>query len=134
MDTIRIVTEAEFEAIEAQFHQAHATQEGKLPLEEQVAHYNQFYDLLVTGLQTVGSLAEGSSEGDFVTSCFVDPSFVTVVVSTTDTVLKSGALEVAHRAIVEAGGQHMVVFDTGSRMAVLPDGSVVGYSDQEDLG
>ncbi|HEY1051813.1 MAG TPA: hypothetical protein VGE39_18710 [Prosthecobacter sp.] len=134
MDTIRIVTEAEFEAVQAQFQKAHADQEGHLPQEEQAAHYNQFYDLLVAGLQTVGSLAEGSSEGDFVTSCFVDPSFVTVVVSTTATVLKSGALEVAHRAIVEAGGHHMVVFDTGSYIAVLPDGSVIGYSAFEDLG
>ena len=48
-------------------------------------------------------------------------------------VFNSGALDAALAAITESGATHMVVFDTGSYIAVLPDGSVIGYSEREDL-
>lgn len=60
-------------------------------------------------------------------------NYVTVVVNDTETVFRSGAIDAAFAAISETGASHMVIFDTGSYIAVLPDGGVIGCSDEEDL-
>ena len=104
-----------------------------MPLSGQAKNYDRFYDALLRHLQTVGSVVEGFSGGDFSTSRYVDPNDVTIVVSDTDVVFLSGAIDAALAAITETGASHMVIFDTGSYIAVLPDGSVIGCSDDEDL-
>jgi hypothetical protein len=131
---LQCVTSDEFWATEKRFAQAHDAREGHLPLEEQAANYDRFYDALVRHLQSVGAHSEGGlGEGEFSTSRYVDPSDVTVVVSDTETVLYSGALDAALAAITETAAPHMVIFDTGSYIGVLSDGSVIGYSESEDL-
>jgi len=130
---LQLVSSDEFWAIEKRFADAHHTRLGHLQLDKQAAHYNRFYDTLVKYLRAVGTHCEGFSGSDFSTSREVDPNDVTVVVSNTRTVFYSGVLEAAFAAITESGAPHMVIFDTGSYIAVLPDGSVIGYSDTEDL-
>jgi hypothetical protein len=130
---LQIVSSDEFWAIEKRFVDAHHARQGHLQLDKQAAHYNRFYDTLVRHLRTVGTHCEGFSGSDFSTSREVDPNDVTVVVSNTRTVFHSGALDAAIAAITETGAPHMVIFDTGSYIAVLPDGSVIGYSETEDL-
>lgn len=130
---LKVVSEDEFWAAEKRFVQAHDGREGSLPLEEQAANYDRFYDALVRHLQSVGTHCEGFSNGDFSTSRYVDPNDVTVVVSDTETVFRSGAVDAALAAITETGASHMVIFDTGSYIGVLPDGGVIGCSEFEDL-
>jgi hypothetical protein len=130
---LQLVSADEFRATERRFEEAHTARAGHLPLSEQAADYDRFYDALVRHLGTVGTHCEGFSDGEFSTSRYVDPSDLTVVVSDTATVFRSGALNAALAAIAETGAQHMVVFDTGSYIGVLPNGSVLGYSESEDL-
>jgi hypothetical protein len=130
---LQIVSSDEFWAIERKFVDAHHARQGHLQLDKQAANYARFYDTLVRYLRTVGTHCEGFSGADFTTSRDVDPNDVTVVVSDTKCVFESGALEVAAAAIRDTGAPHMIIFDTGSYIAVLPDGSVIGYSETEEL-
>jgi hypothetical protein len=130
---LQIVSSDEFWDIEKKFADAHHTRQGHLQLDKQMAHYERFYETLVRHLQTVGSQCEGFGGSDFSTSRDVDPNDVTVVISNTKTVFYSGALDAALAAIMETGAPHMVIFDTGSYIGVLPDGSVIGCSDTENL-
>jgi hypothetical protein len=130
---LQIVSSDEFWAIERRFAEAHHARHGHQQLDKQTANYDRFYDTLVRHLRAVGSHREGFSGADFLTSRDVDPNDVTVVVSETSLVFNSGALDAALAAIVESGATHMVIFATGSYIGVLPDGSVIGYSEREDL-
>ena len=130
---LEIVASDEFWALAQNFESAHEAREGHLPLEVQAKNYDHFYDILIRHLRAVGSHVEGGGGGDFSTSRYVDPNDVTVVVSETDTVFCRGALEAAFNAISEAAVRHMVIFDTDSYLAVLPDGRVVGCSEDENL-
>jgi len=119
--------------LEKQFAEAHHAREGHLPLEEQAENYDRFYDILVQHLEAIGDHREGSGDGEFSTYRYVDPNDVTVVVSDTESVYRCGAIDAAFAAIAEAGVPHLVIFDTGSYIAVLPDGKVFGTSEREDL-
>ncbi|MBE7494782.1 MAG: hypothetical protein HS117_07545 [Verrucomicrobiaceae bacterium] len=130
---LRILSSDDFWACESRFQAAHQVREGHLSLSEQARNYDLFYCVLVRHLQAVGSVSDGLSDGDFSTSPHVDPSDVTVVVSDTETVFRSGAIDAVFAAICEAGTNHMVIFDTGSYVAVLPEGDVIGCSEFEDL-
>lgn len=130
---LQLLSSDDFCAFEKQFHAAHHAREGHLPLEEQTKNYDRFYDILVRHLQAIGTHGEGSDDGEFSTYRYVDPSDVTVVVSDTESVFRCGAIEAAFAAITEAGVPHLVIFDAGSYIAVLPDGRVFGSSDSEDL-
>ena len=130
---LELISSESFWALNRKFEAAHGAREEHLPLEVQAKNYDRFYGALIRHLRAVGSHVEGGGDGDFSTSRYVDPNDVTVVVSDTDAVFLSCALDAAFDAITEAGVSHMVIFDTGSYVAVLPDGSVVGYSDDEDL-
>jgi hypothetical protein len=130
---LQIVSTEEFRAIEKRFADAHHARNGHLELEKQTAHYDRFYDTLVRHLRTVGSHCEGFSGADFSTSRDVEPNDVTVVVSETRLVFNSGAIDAALAAITESGASHMIIFDTGSYIGVLPDGRVIGCSERDDL-
>ncbi|MBS0657999.1 MAG: hypothetical protein JSR82_07110 [Verrucomicrobia bacterium] len=128
-----LVSSDEFWALEGQFHASHDLREGHLPLDDQAKNYDRFYDILVRHLEAIGTHSEGFLEGDFSTDRYVDPTDVTVVVSDTESVFRCRAIDAAFNAIKESGAAHMVIFDTGSYIAVLPDGRVIGYSEGEDL-
>lgn len=130
---LQLLSSPEFWEIDKQFQAAHYAREGHLPLDDRARNYDHFYDILVRHLEAIGTHAEGSGDGEFSTYRYVDPSDVTVVVSDTETVYRCGAIEAALAAITESGAPHMVIFDTGSYIAVLPDGKVFGYSKEEDL-
>lgn len=129
---LQIVSADEFWAIEKRFVDAHHARHGHLQLDKQTAHYDRFYNTLVRYLRTVGTHCEGFG-ADFSTSRDVDPNDVTVVVSEIRFVFHSGVLDVVAAVLAETGAPHMVIFDTGSYIAVLPDGNVIGYSETEDL-
>ncbi len=130
---LQLLSPEDFWALEKQFHAAHHAREGHLPMADQAENYDRFYDILVKHLQAIGTHGEGGDDGEFSTYRYVDSTDVTVVVSDTDSVYRCGAIDAALSAIKEAGASHMVIFDTGSYLAVFPDGRVFGYSDREDL-
>ncbi len=130
---LQLVTADDFWALFEQFEAAHGAKEGRLTLKEQIRNYKPFYDILVRHLQEIGTHSEGPGDGEFSTYADVDPNYATVVVCNTESVFRCGAIGAALAAITEAGTPHMVVFDTGSYIGVMPDGRVIGYSDWEDL-
>jgi hypothetical protein len=103
-------------------------------LDDRVKRYDLFFDILVEELQKVSSVAvKAGDEGDFSMNRYVDPISMTVVVcGSTHTAAVIG-IPAAMAAIRRNADPHVVVFDSGSYIAVLPEGEIIAYSENEDL-